>query len=72
VKKLFFSIKFLFYVNFFSIMVETAFLKVALSIYHKWHNFTALMEADLGAEYNSANSPNPYPGNMVLFVSPLI
>jgi len=50
VKKLFLSINSLFYVNFFSIIVETAFLNVALSIYHKCECLTALIEADLGAE----------------------
>ncbi len=40
----------LFSVNFFSMMVETAFLNVALSINHKWECFTAFIDADLGAE----------------------
>jgi len=39
-----------FYVNFFSIIVETAFRNVALSMYHKCEGFTALIDADLGAE----------------------
>lgn len=55
-----------FYSNFFSIMVETAIRKVALSMYHKCDSLPALIEADLGAEYSKANSPNPSPGRMVL------
>lgn len=42
--------KILFYVNFFSIMLDTAFRKVALSIYHKCEFFYAFIDADLGAE----------------------
>lgn len=61
-----------FSVNFFSMIVDTAFLNVALSIYHKCECFTALIEADLGAEYRRANSPKPSPGRIVLLVSPLI
>ncbi len=49
-KKLFLSMNSLFSVNFFSMMVETAFLNVALSMYHKWESLTALIDADLGAE----------------------
>jgi hypothetical protein len=36
-------------------IVSTKFLKVDLSIYHKKDGFIALIEADLGAEYNRAN-----------------
>lgn len=71
-KKLFLSIKALFSENFFSIMVDTAFLKVALSINHKCECFPALIEADRGAEYSRANSPKPSPGKIVLLASPLI
>jgi hypothetical protein len=31
-------------------IVETAFLNVALSIYHKYESLPALIDADLGAE----------------------
>lgn len=53
-------------------IVETAFLKVALSINQSCDAFPALIEADLGAEYIRASSPKPYPGRMVLFDYPLI
>jgi hypothetical protein len=55
-----------FYSNFFSIIVETATRKVALSMYHKCESLPALIEADLGAEYSKASSPNPSPGRIVL------
>ena len=63
---------FLFSLKFFSMIVSTKFWKVDLSIYHKKDGFSALIEADLGAEYKRASSPKPYPGYIFLFVSPLI
>lgn len=42
-------------------MLEMAFLKVSRSMNHKNDDLRALMEADLGAEYNKANYPNPSP-----------
>lgn len=54
------------------IIDETAFLKVSLSINHKNDGLSALMDADLGAEYNKASSPNPSPGSMHLLDTPLI
>jgi len=54
------------------IIEETAFLKVYLSINHKKDGFKALIDADLGAEYSKASSPNPSPGSMHLLAIPLI
>jgi hypothetical protein len=53
-------------------MEETALLKVSRSINHKKEGFKAFMEADRGAEYRSASSPNPSPGSMHLLATPLI
>ncbi len=54
------------------IIEETAFPKISRSIYHKNDDFTAFIEADLGAEYKSASYPNPSPGYICLLVTPLI
>jgi hypothetical protein len=54
------------------IIEETAFLKVSRSINHKSDGFNALIEADRGAEYRRASSPNPSPCYMHLFETPLI
>jgi hypothetical protein len=54
------------------IIDETAFLKVYRSIYHKNEDFMALIDADLGAEYRSANSPNPSPGSIYRLIDPFI
>ncbi len=53
-------------------MVATALLKVYRSMNHKKDDFTALIEADLGAEYSRASSPKPYPGSMCRLMLPLI
>ena len=49
-----------------------AFLKVYLSINHRNDDLIAFIEADLGAEYKRANSPNPSPASMFLFTTPFI
>ena len=68
----FFSIKALFSLKLLVIMLAIAFLKVQRSMNHKKEDFRALIEADLGAEYKSANSPNPSPASMFLFTTPFI
>lgn len=50
---------FLVSLKFFSINELIALRKVALSINHKKHVLLALIDADLGEEYNKASSPNP-------------
>jgi len=54
------------------IMLAIAFLKVSRSINHKNDDLSALIEADLGAEYKRANYPNPSPAYIFLFTTPLI
>lgn len=43
------------------IFSSTALLKVTLSIPNKYEVSKHLTDADLGEEYNNANSPNPSP-----------
>ena len=53
-------------------MLAIAFLKVSLSINQRKDDFSAFIEADLGAEYKSANSPKPSPASIFLFTIPFI
>ena len=47
--------------KFFSIIELMACRKVVRSMYQRKETLFALMEADLGEEYRSANSPKPSP-----------
>lgn len=53
-------------------MLEIAFWNVSRSINHKKDDFSAFIEADLGAEYSKANYPNPYPASTFRFTTPFI
>jgi hypothetical protein len=66
------SINFRVSLKFFSIKELIALLKVFLSIYHKNDAFVALIEADLGEEYNRASSPNPSPEFKLFLTLPSI
>jgi hypothetical protein len=66
------SINFRVSLKFFSIKELIALLKVVLSIYHRNDAFVALIEADLGEEYNKASSPNPSPECKLFLTLPSI
>lgn len=47
---------------------STAVLKVILSMYHKKHVVSALIEADLGALKSRASYPKPPSAGLILFL----
>lgn len=62
---------FLLSANVLSIIDDTTFLKVILSMNQSTLAFLAQIDADLGVEYSNANYPNPYPTLILFFFSPL-
>lgn len=65
-KNLFNSMNFLLSANVLSIIDDTTFLKVILSMNQRTLVFLAQIDADRGVEYNRASSPNPSP-TLILF-----